>query len=66
MDAETFRPGDRAVYRFGGRDVEVDVLEDPLGIEDALVVYIRVPLMDAEPLEFAVMREHLNRVESAA
>jgi hypothetical protein len=63
-----FHVGDRALYRFGDQDVEVEVVEErgPIGVHGSRVVRVRLPLMAAEPVEFSVAEARLRQTASAA
>ena len=63
-----FHVGDRALYRFGSEDVEVEVIEErgPIGVHGGRVVRVRLPLTDTEPVEFSVAESRLRLVSPAA
>lgn len=60
---ETFRVGDRAVYRFGPSDVPVEVIEErgPVGYQDERLVRVLMYLTDTEPVDITVREADLRR-----
>jgi hypothetical protein len=65
---QVFHTGDSAWYVFGGREVQVEVIEErgPIGVGGRHLVRIRKPLDYAEPLEFTVAEADLRPITGAA
>ncbi len=62
---QTFRVGDRVLFRSGGKDEEVEVIEDPLGDVNPRYVRIRIPVTHAEPMEITVLSNRVRPVPAA-
>lgn len=64
----SFHVGDRALYRFGPTDVEVEVIEQrgPVGHHGARLVRVLLLLTDTDPVEITVAEADLREMHSAA
>lgn len=64
----SFHVGDRALYRFGPSDVQVEVIEErgPVGYHGARLVRVLLFLTDTDPVEITVPESDLRNVTSAA
>jgi hypothetical protein len=63
-----FRVGDRALFRFGPEDVEVEVIEHrgPIGVRGRHLVRIRMPVTASDPVEIEVAEADLTPLADAA
>jgi hypothetical protein len=61
---QIYHEGDHALYRVGGRDIEVEVIEErgPIGIGGRHLARIRMPVTAADPIEFEVAEAYLRPV----
>jgi hypothetical protein len=65
---QVFHEGDHALYRFGRRDVEVEVIEErgPIGHNGRRLVRVRMQRVATDPIEIELAEADLRPLPATA